>query len=77
MPSPFHPKIKWSDIADGGSSVNCGFEFEPVASNRSDDCALINCQQGLWIPHLFVAAIGSKNEPSLLGLTGGAAPPPD
>jgi hypothetical protein len=46
-------------IADGGSSVKCGFEFEPDACDRSDDLPLINYQRGLWIPHFFAAAIGS------------------
>ena len=51
---------KWmGKNADGGSSVKCGFEFEPGASNKSDSPPLINCQPGLWIPHLFAAAIGS------------------
>jgi len=38
--------------------------------------SLIDCQSSWRFPQFFAAAIGSKNEPSSLGLTGGAAPPP-
>jgi hypothetical protein len=49
LTSGWYPEIqpdlmaKWmGKNADGGSSVKCGFEFEPGASNKSDSPPLIN-----------------------------------
>ncbi len=64
------------EFADGGSSVKCGFELASTVLDGVDHRPLIDCQSCWRFPQLFDAAIGSKKEPSSLGLTGGAAPPP-
>ncbi len=78
MKACFRPKAKWccEKNADGGSSVEYGFELGSAAFDGSPHRPLIDCQSGWRFPQFFAAAIGSKNEPSSLGLTGGAAPPP-
>ena len=76
MKACFRPKAKWFKNADGGSSVEYGFELGSAALDGSPHRPLIDCHSSWRFPHFFAAVIGSKNEPSSLGLTGGAAPPP-
>jgi hypothetical protein len=45
--------------ADGGSSVECGFELAFTVLDVVNHRPLINCQRGLWIPYFFAAALGS------------------
>jgi len=65
-----------SDIC--GRLFKCGMRFELLKAvfDGAAHQPLIDCQPTWRIPQFFEAAIGSKKEPSSLGLTGGAAPPP-